>query len=682
MEIKIYNILPGTKKVLLAAILAMFSGWVNSQITYTFNFTGSVQAITLSPGNYSIECWGANGGWGGNASALTGTGGIGGYSSGIYAVTSPTTLYVYVGGVGQSTNTTGASVISAAGGWNGGGGGRNGSSNSNYRGGGGGGTDVRTTQNSVYSDRVIVAGGGGGAGGSTSAGYVGSGGNGGGTQGQDGVLGTSQVNHNGKGGTQTAGGTGGVYSTNVGVAGGFGTGGDGGGTGNTFPAGGGGGGWYGGGGGATQGGGGGGGSSYTGGVTSGTTIMYGQPGYVPNPDVTGNGLVLIKELCSISLYVSGFNGIGTMCPGNTLTITTNAISNYSWTNGNTSSSLVVAPTSNTVYGLTATSPSNCTSSAQVSVTISPSPTISITNNSPIVCLGDQAAISVSGADSYTWNTSSTSPSLLVVPTQYTTYSVTGSYSLSNCSSTETVSVDVFTPTLAVSGSTSICKGQTATLTANTAGAINYNWSNGLPIQSIIVSPPSHAIYVASAQISTLNITCTAINSIQVLVHPKPIISAFSDRSFICTDESVVVSGSGGTTYNWTWGSQTATGSSIAITPSVTTNLIIYVTGTDANACSNTSWVSVIVDACTGIAENYLSDALQISPNPSHGTIRVSYQTETDLQIISQTGQFLRSVRLDAGNNFSSEITDLSDGIYFVKIQTADKNIYKKIVVTR
>src|SRR5690606_1609904 len=41
---------------------------------------------------------------------------------------------------------------------------------------------------------------------------------------------------------------------------------------------------------------GGGGSSYLGGVSAGVTFMYGETGFVPNPDTTGNGTVIITSM--------------------------------------------------------------------------------------------------------------------------------------------------------------------------------------------------------------------------------------------------------------------------------------------------------------------------------------------------------------------------------------------------
>lgn len=200
-----------------------------------FDYTGNVQSIELLPGKYKLEVWGAEGGGSrlsGNSSS--GLGGYGGYSTGILRLNYKTTLFVYVGGYGKSSNSG-----IAYGGWNGGGNGYA-SSSGEPGNGGGGGTDIRTSS-SLYS-RIIVAGGGGGGGEDEGDTY----GHGGDT------TGTSNYYP----GTQTSAGSGG----------GFGYGGS---TGNG-DGGGGGGGWYGGGtissasiGSDTQGGGGGSGYVYT-----------------------------------------------------------------------------------------------------------------------------------------------------------------------------------------------------------------------------------------------------------------------------------------------------------------------------------------------------------------------------------------------------------------------------------
>ncbi len=279
-----------------------YSGYVIKQscenTSGDFSYTGSVQTVTLPPGTYQIEAWGADGGDGSGGNDLGDSkGGKGGYSKGTYTATNDVTLYIYVGGKGQSANSNTSSSPDGAGGWNGGGWGANGAENIYWKGGGGGGTDIRTTQNSTYSDRIIVAGGGGGAGGAANMALAGAGGNGGGLTGQDGIVGSSQGNtHNGKGGTQASGGDAATYIAGA-TAGAFGIGGNGAtAADNSYPAGGGGGGWYGGGGGSAQGGSGGGGSGYIDGVTNGITVRIAETYFVANPDPDGNGYIRITPL--------------------------------------------------------------------------------------------------------------------------------------------------------------------------------------------------------------------------------------------------------------------------------------------------------------------------------------------------------------------------------------------------
>lgn len=154
----------------------------SSNTNMNFSYTGSVQTATLDPGKYILECWGAQGG-----SYSSYSGGAGGYSIGTLSLSSKTTLYIYVGGSGNSVTSANSSGY-YPGGFNGGG------YRNTYKG-GGGATDIRIGTDSLYS-RVIVAGGGGSDGSSSqSGGYAG------GTSGARGSFGYGSY---GYGGNQTA----------------------------------------------------------------------------------------------------------------------------------------------------------------------------------------------------------------------------------------------------------------------------------------------------------------------------------------------------------------------------------------------------------------------------------------------------------------------------------------------
>lgn len=146
-----------------------------SGTVFNYSYTGTVQEVTLPPGRYKLQCWGAQGG---NSESYSGTGSKGGYSEGEITLTEVATLYIFVGGKGGNGSST--SLVN--GGWNGGGGsvGRS-SYNSNntygisYPACGGGATDIAlVTSEMSYSggrtnrtsasllSRFIVAGGGAG----------------------------------------------------------------------------------------------------------------------------------------------------------------------------------------------------------------------------------------------------------------------------------------------------------------------------------------------------------------------------------------------------------------------------------------------------------------------------------------------------------------------------------------
>ena len=261
----------------------------------TLEYTGAPQMFIVpsSVSSVNIQLYGAEGGGrllSGNSNS--GLGGAGAYATGNLAVNPGDTLYIYVGGHGESS-TSGP----ALGGWNGGGS-AHASAPSEPGNGGGGASDIRHGDTTL-NHRVIVAGGGGG----------------GGEDGNDpyssgcGLYGISPNNY--KTGSQTAGGTG---NSNGGY-GGFGYGG----STNLADGGGGGGGYYGGGTNAgnyvgNDGQGGGGGSSYVGGVTD-SSMNFWYP--ATNAIRSGHGQVIL------TYDVPAFGSIDTII----------ACDSYTWIDG-------------------------------------------------------------------------------------------------------------------------------------------------------------------------------------------------------------------------------------------------------------------------------------------------------------------------------------------------------------
>jgi len=611
MKRKITKLLSGAKQSLFALALVA-SGTTLAQQSYTFAYTGAVQTITLASGNWGIQCWGADGG---DVTAGPGGGGKGGYTTGALNVTvSGSLLSIYVGGKGGNASGTGSPA--GSGGWNGGGGG---GSTGKSGGGGGGATDVRVG-GTAAANRVIVAGGGGGA---SYYNMMAVGGNGGGQSGAFGdIVSSGNIVTPGGGGAgaignspglspngfattngNATGGGGGGNSPGVGFGQpgvGGGAGGQGGsfGSGSTGGSGGGGGGWAGGAGGTQTnnvGASGGGGSAYIGGVTSGTMIMFGQAGFLPNPDVTGNGRVIITELCNITLAAAAnANSLSPIiCAGQSLTLTTNAVSNYSWSTGATSSSLVVTPGASTVYALTALSPSNCTTSRTISVTVSGGlPVLSVANPSNNVCLGKVISLTASGALSYTWANPGVVNGQTFAPQSTAMYTVTGQ---NGCGTTTAVTGVTVAPisVSTLASPTLVCAGTPATLTA-VAPVAGFTWSPvNLAGNSIVVAPTANTIYTVTASDGT----CTGTQTVAVSTKVTPTLQASTSSTMICDGDQIVLTANGANTYSWMPGN--LTGNSVTVSPSTST--VYIVTGENNVNCFGTAQQFVIVNSAPSVS---------------------------------------------------------------------------------
>ncbi|WP_317899397.1 glycine-rich protein [Aurantibacillus circumpalustris] len=652
MKTKIYKLVSSAKQGLYALTL-LVSGTAYSQNTFTFTYSGNQQTMAIPAGPYQIEVWGASGGLGNiNSGSVPNSqiaGGVGGYSSGTITVNAPTTWYINVGGKGSDgfLNTT------APGGYNGGG---DGSVNSTHRGGGGGGATHVASATGILSSlsgnqsAVVIVGGAGAGGGNQSIG-----GDGGGLNGIQPPNTTQFSNRTaGAGGSQSAGGA--CYSGGSGA--GFGQGG----TSTQNLAGGGGGGWYGGCTGENSTGGGGG-SGYIGGVSNGTTAAFGQPGFVPNPDVSGNGLVIITKLCDVTIGASS----NPVCQGSSVTLTTSAVTTLSWSASvSTASSIVVTPTSNTTYYVTGIgSNNNCVTTVAINLSMTPLPNISSMVNPPLLCVGNSATLTGQGANTYTWSNLTSGLTTAVSPSVTTTYTASGTDGF-GCVNSNTVSVVVNSNSISVPAATTICRGSLVNLTAS--GAVSYIWSNGIPLSGILVSPTVSTVYsVIGIDVNN----CSLSNAVSITVNDLPNVFPSTDKDIICKKESVVLSATGANTYAWSnpiTGS--STGASVTLTLNIDVPYLFTVVGTGSNGCSKTATVSVDVQKCAGV--NELSEQntfVSVYPNPNNGlfTVESKQISSGTIEIMDLSGKiiFTETVR---GNTTQVNMGDYAAGIYFVKVK--------------
>jgi hypothetical protein len=214
-------------------------------------------------------------------------------------------------------------------------------------------------------------------------------------------------------------------------------------------------------------------------------------------------------------------------------------------------------------------------------------------NSATICAGTSTTLNASGsATTYSWNPGAiTGATAVVSPTATTIYTLTGK--TGTCVNTFTTNVIVSATIPIVVNSSTICSGNSATLTAS--GAVNYTWNPGNTNgNSAIVSPTATTIYTVSGS----NGSCSGTTTTNINVNSIPTVAVNSGT--ICSGNSTALTASGANTYSWNTG---ATTSSVSVSPTVTT---IYTVIGFNGTCSSSKTSTVTVNPSPVITVNNAS----------------------------------------------------------------------------
>ncbi len=310
-------------------------------------------------------------------------------------------------------------------------------------------------------------------------------------------------------------------------------------------------------------------------VSPNTTTTY----TVTGTDAEGNTTSDTVTVTVNDIPVANAGEDTEVCDGNEITLTASGGTTYLWSNGETTQSITVSPSTTTIYSVIATS-NGCSSTDEVTVTVLPRQTINAGNDVDIY-FGESTTLSVTGVGDILWSTGETTASITVSPTNDTTYTVEVTQA-NGCTATDEVTVTVIGAVNANAGpDVAICEGESTILTAS--GGDTYLWSTGETSQSITVNPNDTTTYTVI--VSTSYTSDTA--DVTVTVNDIPEVDAGEDQD-ISYGEYITLSATGADTYLWSNG---ATQPNIAVSPQETTTY--YVTGF-TNNCSNVDDVTVNV----------------------------------------------------------------------------------------
>jgi hypothetical protein len=315
--------------------------------------------------------------------------------------------------------------------------------------------------------------------------------------------------------------------------------------------------------------------------------------------------ISVRSLPTAQISVSESSGLhnndGTICSGESVALTASGGATYLWNDFSDGTTQTYSPTSSKTYSVTVTDSKRCSSAASKVITVNSLPSASIvvtessgtTNNDGTTCSGASVTLTASGGTSYEWNDGSATASKSYSPTATTTYIVTVTNS-NNCSSSKSRSISVNTlPTASIavseiSGLASndgiVCSGESLSLTAS--GGTSYLWNDGSTTASKSYSPTVRTTYTVTVTNSN-NCSSNKSKAITVNALPTAQISVVdssgtaNNDGTTCSGANVMLTASGGSSYQWLDGSTTTTKS---YSPTATTTYTVTVT--NSNGCSS------------------------------------------------------------------------------------------------
>ena len=358
-------------------------------------------------------------------------------------------------------------------------------------------------------------------------------------------------------------------------------------------------------------------------ATSGTSVTanpavtttYNVTGTTGGCSATAQVIVQVNPLPVISL-TSAAPGV---CTGLSTTITATGAATYSWSpatglGATTGAIVTTSPTATITYTVTGTGANGCSSTATIAIQVSPVPVVTAVPAVNTVCAGSGAALTASGAATYSWSplpglSSPVGANVTASPLATTTYTVTGSNS--GCSATATVIVNV-TPLPVVAATAtpaSICAGATSALSAS--GAATYVWSPATSLSSTTGQTVNATLATAGTYTYTVSGTansCSKTATVTVIVKPLPVVTVTPAAPSVCAGSGTVLTAAGATTYSWSPGAglSATAGAIVTATPALTTTYTI--TGT-TNGCTSEATVIVTVKPVPVISATAASPAI-------------------------------------------------------------------------
>lgn len=379
------------------------------------------------------------------------------------------------------------------------------------------------------------------------------------------------------------------------------------------------------------------------------------------------------------------------CPGDTIQLdltVSNGVGpySYSWTgegiNSAVSEDIAALPVSDSVaYIVSITDACAQVKLDTVTFIAFALPQIAVVTNDSLICNGETAILTASGAFAYTWDNLTTDDSLTVTPATSTTYSVIGT-SIMGCSDTVSFTQQVNVPLTGTQNIT-ICENDVFVYNAHTytqAGTYLDTIAGVTACDSIVTT----VLMVNSLPASTQNIAICDGETFVIGNNTYSTSGTYQDTLSGAVCDSVVTTNltvlspintsvqlngitlsavAGATSYQWfDCATNQPINSATASTFQPTVNGDYGVIITNGNCEDTSTCVSVTT---IGLSELDAAEVISIYPNPNTGKFTVVIQFDGRATITDGSGKKVLEFELKAGQAQEVQLHNVERGIYFL-----------------
>ncbi len=291
----------------------------------------------------------------------------------------------------------------------------------------------------------------------------------------------------------------------------------------------------------------------------------------------------------------------------------------------------------------------------------------VTINNPVICAGDTVTIIANGATYYQWSNGSTDQSITVSPNTTSSYTVIGKtagYSSAPVSALVTVNpIPIIT-----AGDAVICKGDTATLTAN--GALEYFWNTGQTGDIISINPDS----TVTLFVTGTSLGCSDSIDVTITVNSLPVVDLGPDKTISTGQNILLDAGTNQQMYLWSTGKTTST---ILVDTAGTYFVVI------TNSAGCTSSDTIIVSMITSSVDLSNLGNISVLPNPTTDILQINSKLAiSDIMLIDVSGMVKMNRKLTAKDEYQAtfNIAHLPPGMYYLRV--VGKNFEKTLKVVK